>query len=99
MQQRYFISSLPLDVEGIARVIRGHWRVEAMPGCLDVLFGEDACRVLDKTAVFNLNILRKLVLSVRRLLEVNCRGIHSLVKKRFVVGCDPITYLAQILTL
>ncbi|MDR0372550.1 MAG: ISAs1 family transposase [Nitrososphaerota archaeon] len=99
VQRRYFISSLPLDVEGIARVIWGHWRVEAMHWCLDVLFGEDACRVLDKTAAFNLNILRKLVLSVLRLLEVNCRGIHSLTKKRFVVGCDPVTYLARILTL
>jgi len=40
-----------------------HW-------CLDVLFGEDACRVLDKVAVFNLNILRKLVLNA--LLVTRC---------------------------
>ena len=26
---RYFISSLPLDVKGVARAIRGHWMVES----------------------------------------------------------------------
>ncbi|MDR0372878.1 MAG: hypothetical protein LBI79_04900 [Nitrososphaerota archaeon] len=67
--------------------------------CLDVLFGEDACRVLDKAAAFNLNILRKLVLNTLRLLVVGYRGAGSLVKKRFVVGCDPVKHLEQILTL
>jgi len=99
VQRRYFISSLKLDVEAIAGAVRGHWMVEAMHWHLDVLFGEDACRVLDKVAAFNLNILRKLVLNALRLLDVNCKCATSLVKKRFVVGCDPVRYLAQILTL
>ncbi|MDR2203189.1 MAG: ISAs1 family transposase [Nitrososphaerota archaeon] len=99
VQCRYFISSLKLDVAVIARVIRSHWMVEAMHWHLDVMFGEDACRVLDKVAAFNLNILRKLVLNMLRVLDVNCKCATSLVKKRFVVGCDPVRYLAQILTL
>ena len=70
VQCRYFISSLKLDVEVIVGAVRGHWMVEAMHWYLDVLFGEDACRVLDKVAAFNLNILRKLVLNALRLLDV-----------------------------
>ncbi|MCL2173057.1 MAG: ISAs1 family transposase [Candidatus Bathyarchaeota archaeon] len=63
VQSRYFISSLPLDVKKIARVICGHWLVESAHWHLDVTFGEDANRTLEKTAAFNLNILRKLVLN------------------------------------
>jgi len=40
VQSRYFISSLPLDVKEVARVIRGHWLVESAHWHLDVTFGE-----------------------------------------------------------
>jgi predicted transposase YbfD/YdcC len=89
VQDRYFISSLGLDVELAARLVRGHWGVEVMHWFLDVMFLEDACRVLDKTAAFNLNLMRKLVLSALRLLNTGYRSVHSLSNKRFAVSCDP----------
>ncbi|MDR2202767.1 MAG: hypothetical protein LBE76_00355 [Nitrososphaerota archaeon] len=82
----------------IAGAVRGYWMVEVMHWHLDVIFGEDVCRVRDKVVAFNLDILRKLVLNAFWLIDVNCKCATSLVKKRFVVGCDPVRYLAQILT-
>ena len=99
VQKRYFISSLPFNVEFVAGAIRGHWMVEVMHWYLDVTFGEDACRVLDKVVAFNLNILRKLVLNTLRLFVVGYRGAGSLCKKRFVVGCDPVKCFEQIFIL
>ena len=57
VQSRYFVSSLLLGVKGIVRVICGHWLVESAHWHLDVMFGEDANRILEKTVAFNLNIL------------------------------------------
>jgi len=73
VQRWYFISSLKLDVEAIAGAIRSHRMVEATHRHVDMTFGEDTYRVLDKVAAFNLNILRKLVLNALQLLDVNCR--------------------------
>lgn len=77
VQKRYFISSLKLGVVGVARAVRSHWLVEVVHWCLDVVFGADVCRVLDRVAAFNLNVLRKLVLNTLRLLVVGCRGVGS----------------------
>jgi len=48
VQTRYFISSLPLGVKLIARAVWGHWMVESLRWCLDVLFCEDANRTVDR---------------------------------------------------
>jgi predicted transposase YbfD/YdcC len=88
VKDRYFISSLGLDVVLVAGLVRGHWGVEVMHWFLDVLFLEDFCRVRDKVVAFNLNVMRKLVLDVLKLLDVGFSGVRSLSCKRFVVGCD-----------
>lgn len=49
-ERRYYISSLPSDVELFARTVREHWSVEIMHWHLDVTFKEDANATLDKTA-------------------------------------------------
>ncbi|MDR0459897.1 MAG: hypothetical protein LBH62_00420 [Nitrososphaerota archaeon] len=41
MQTRHFISSLPLNVKEIARIIRGHWMADSTHWHLDVTFRED----------------------------------------------------------
>jgi len=100
VQTRYFISSLPLNVKEIARAIRGHWMVESSHWHLDVTFREDANRTLEKTAAFNLNILRKLVLNFLKLMDMSeFSGIISLKTRRFIISCNPVKYLHQILTL
>ena len=81
---RYFISSLSLDVKESARAIRSHWMVESYHWHLDVTFREDENRTLDKTAAFNLNIMKKLALNTLRLVDVGIKGI-SLKGKRYMI--------------
>ena len=48
---RYFISSLEVDVEEIARAIRGHWMVESYHHHLDVTFKEDGNHISKRTSL------------------------------------------------
>jgi len=99
-QTRYFISSLPLNVKEIARIIREHWMVESAHWHLDVTFREDTNRTLDRMAAFNLNILRKLVLNFLKIMDLTeFKGPISLKTKRFITSCNPTKYLQQLLTL
>ena len=59
---RYYILSKKLSVEEFAKSVRGHWQIESMHWFLDVIFKEDDNKVMDKTAAYNLNILRKISL-------------------------------------
>ena len=97
-ETRYFISSLPLDVVEVARAIRGHWMVESYHWHLDVTFREDENRTLEKQAAFNLNILRKLALTVLKIIDVGNKPL-SLRKKRFAIGTNPEKHLEYILNL
>jgi len=97
-ETRYFISSLSLDAKEIARAIRGHWMVESQHWHLDVTFREDADHTLNKHRAYYTNILRKLVLSLLKLLDIGRKHI-SLSKKRFMICCNPRKYFEQILQL
>jgi len=67
----YFISSRQLTATNLLKHARMEWAVEAMHWMLDVHFGEDFCRVLDKDGQQNLNIVRKIVLNhLRRYKEL-----------------------------
>ncbi len=94
---RYYISSLPVDIELFERSVRGHWSVEIMHWHLDVTFKEDANQTLDKIAAENLNIIRKLSLSVLKLLELDKK--YSLKKKRFALSMGMNRYIDQIMQL
>ena len=59
----YFISSRTLTAHELLKHVRLEWSVETMHWMLDVHFGEDFCRVLDKDGQQNLNIIRKIVLN------------------------------------
>ncbi len=59
IEYRYFISSLPLNIELVSRAVRGHWSVESMHWHLDATFREDVNSTLDKIAAQNQNIIRK----------------------------------------
>jgi predicted transposase YbfD/YdcC len=43
-ETRFYISSTPLDIERLARAVRGHWGVESMHWLLDVEFKDDLSR-------------------------------------------------------
>ena len=72
-ERRYYISSLPSDVELFARIVGEHWPVEIMHWHLDVTFKEDSNTTLDKTVAQNLNIINKWYLSILKLFDVGKR--------------------------
>lgn len=96
VEERYFISSLPLGIEEIARAVRGHWMVESYHWHLDVTFREDGNRTLEKQAAYNLNIIRKLALNILKLIEVGNK-VLSLKKKRFAIGTNPEKHIEKIM--
>lgn len=97
-EDRYFISSLPVGIEEIARAVRGHWMVESYHWHLDVTFREDGNHTLEKQAAYNLNIMRKLSLNILKLIEVGSKSL-SLKKKRYAIGTNPEKHLEQIINL
>lgn len=98
IEDRYYISSLPLGIEEIARAVRGHWMVESYHWHLDVTFREDGNHTLEKQAAYNLNIMRKLALNVLKLVEVGSKAL-SIKKKRFAIGTNPEKHLEKIMEL
>lgn len=97
-EERYFISSLPIGIEEIARAVRGHWMVESYHWHLDVTFREDGNHTMEKQASYNLNIIRKLSLNILKLIEVGSRPL-SLKKKRYAIGTNPEKHLERIMNL
>ena len=83
VEERYFISSLPTDIEEAetARAVRGHWMIESYHWHLDVTFREDRNHTLEKQAAYNLNIIRKLALNILKISEVGRRPL-SMKKER-----------------
>jgi predicted transposase YbfD/YdcC len=92
-EKRYFVSSLNTDSQQLAQAIRSHWGIEnRLHWCLDVTFGEDACRARTAHAAENLNIVRKIAMNLLRLNPLK----KTLPKKRLRACLDP-NYLAQVL--
>lgn len=60
----YYISSRKLTAVELLRHARMEWAVETMHWLLDVHYGEDYCRIENRTAQQNLNLLRKFSLSL-----------------------------------
>lgn len=98
IENRYFISSLPLGIEEIAMAVRGHWMVESYHWHLDVTFREDGNHTLEKQAAYNLNIMRKLALNILKVVEVGSKAL-SIKKKRFAIGTNPEKHLEKIMEL
>lgn len=93
---RYFISSLALNVEDMARAIRGHWMVESYHWHLDVTFREDANLTIEKVSAYNLNIMKKMALNTLKLVDVGVNRI-SLRGKRYVICSNFERYFKTIL--
>ncbi len=95
IEERYFISSLGLNIDEVSRAIRGHWIVESYHWHLDVTFKEDSNHTIDKVSSYNLNIIRKVCLNILKLLDLGKK--YSLKKKRFAINCKPTIIFEQIL--
>ena len=95
-EERYFISSLPIDIDEMARAIRGHWMVESYHWHLDVTFREDANRTIEKAAAYNLNIIRKIAINTLKLLDVGMKRV-SLKGKRFILNISFEKYFGKLM--
>jgi predicted transposase YbfD/YdcC len=96
-ETRYFISSLEPDLKLFSQAVRGHWAVESMHWHLDVTFREDKNRTLEKTAAENLNILRKLALSILKVFHLDKK--YSIKKKRFALSCGFTKFVDKLMAL
>ena len=97
-EMRYFISSLPVNVEEAARAIRGHWMVESYHWHLDVTFREDANHTLNKAAAYNLNIVKKMAINTLKLLDVGIPRI-SLKNKRYLLSMNFRRYFEKVMAI
>jgi len=94
VERRYYLSSLPLDVETFGRAVRGHWGVEnKLHWVLDVQMGEDQSRARTGYAAENLATLRRLALNLLKRDKTKRRGIKG---KQLNAGWDH-AYLLRLL--
>jgi predicted transposase YbfD/YdcC len=78
VERRYYLSSLPLNVELFARAVRSHWGVEnKLHWVMDVCFHEDQSRARTGYAAENLATLRRLALNMLKKENTKKRGIKG----------------------
>jgi predicted transposase YbfD/YdcC len=78
VERRYYLASLPLNVELFARAVRSHWGVEnKLHWVMDVCFHEDQSRARAGHAAENLATLRRLALNMLKKETTKKRGIKG----------------------
>ncbi len=94
-EDRFFITSLPLDAQRIMRSVRYHWHIEnTLHWTLDVAFDEDRSRIRTGFAQANFVALRHLALSLLKRDKSLKVGIEA---KRARAGWDR-NYLLKLLS-
>lgn len=94
VETRYYLTSLAVDAPRLAHAVRGHWSVEnSCHWVLDVVFGEDDCRVRTGHAAENFALLRRLANS---LLQQEKTAKVGIANKRFNAALD-LRYLLKVL--
>jgi predicted transposase YbfD/YdcC len=83
IEVRYYLSSLPVDLNLFARAVRGHWSVEnACHWTLDVTFREDDTRIRERVLGANITWLYRFTLSIPK--QHPDRRMSLIMKRR---GC------------
>ncbi|HMB04621.1 MAG TPA: ISAs1 family transposase, partial [Isosphaeraceae bacterium] len=91
---RYYLSSLPVEVDLFARAVRGHWSVEnACHWTLDVTFREDESRIRERVLGANITWLYRFTLSI---LKQHPDRRMSLIMKRRGCGWSE-TFLMEVI--
>ena len=94
IQNRYYISSLPVDAKVILKASRQHWGIEnALHWVLDVVFREDEARMRRGNTAHNFALLRHLALNLLRREKSSRRSIRG---KRLKAAWDE-NYLLKVL--
>lgn len=87
VEERYYISSLLLDIYNFSKAIRNHWNVEnKLHWQLDFTFKADENTTVNKKALFNLQIIKKFALSILNAVKEDYN--MSLKKIRFQIALD-----------
>lgn len=64
---RFFISSLPANAQTFASAVRGHWGIEnRLHWVLDMVFGDDHCRVRKDQGAKNFTIIKHMAMNLLR---------------------------------
>lgn len=96
VERRYYLSSLPVDIQCFAKAVRGHWSIEnQLHWVLDVVFGEDQARARTEQAAENLGAMRRLAVNLLRR-DKQCK--RSIKGKLMRAAIDP-DYLRHLLTI
>ena len=61
-----YLSSKNTTAENLLSYTRKHWEIESMHHILDVTYDEDRCKLLSQRAQENLNIFRKMGISIHK---------------------------------
>lgn len=91
---RTYISSTPLDIERIAKAIRGHWAVESMHWLLDVEFKDDLSRYRTGHGAKNMAVIRRFALDLIR--NHQSKGSIKTRRKRAGWNQDFLLHVLQI---
>jgi predicted transposase YbfD/YdcC len=92
---RTYISSAPLDIERIAKGVRGHWAVESMHWLLDVEFKDDLSRYRSGHGAKNMAVIRRFALDLIR--NHKSRGSIKTRRKRAGWSLDFLLQILQII--
>jgi predicted transposase YbfD/YdcC len=79
----YYITSLDVPPERLLKVVREHWKIEAMHWLLDVVLGEDECRILSENGLKNMNIFKKLSLFFHKKAPIVADGKRTIKSSMF----------------
>ena len=90
-ETRYFITSLR-DVKPFAKTVRGHWGIESLHWCLDVVFHEDDCRTRKDNSAENFAVIRHIAVNILKQHPAKM----SLARKRRKCGYD-IEFMRDVL--
>ena len=101
VEYRYYISSLFLDIELFSKAIRNHWSVEnKLHWHLDFTFKQDDNTTVNKKALMNLELVKKLCLGILNKVKpfynnISLRRIRKILSYNFEKGLvDIVCYLS-----
>lgn len=100
VEKRYYISSLFNDISLFSKAIRNHWNIEnKLHWQLDYTFSADNNTTMNKNALFNLQLIKKMALAVIKHSQDIYRSSLSSIRNRLAINFEQeILRLLNIIT-